>query len=146
VIARRRPDVEDRAATARHHLLNGAGGQVDDGLDVDAHLGDLIGDRGSGDRADRADAHVVHEDVEGQAAIGDGVEKARAGVGVGDVTGDHLDTHRLSEFFCEFAEFVLPAGHQCDAVPTDGQFSRDVGADTRRGTGDDGSGGRRRGW
>ncbi len=44
-------DVEDRAATARHHLLHGAGAQVDHRLDVDPHLRDLGVDRRFGDRA-----------------------------------------------------------------------------------------------
>ena len=124
------PDVEDGAATARHHLLHGPGGQVDDGLDVDAHLRDLVGDRGLRDRADGADARVVHQDVDGQPAIGGSVEKARAGVGIGDVAGDHLDAYGLAEFGGEVAQPVLPAGDERDAVAAGGQFSRDVGADT----------------
>ena len=54
-----------------------------------------------------------------------------AGVRIGDVAGDHLDTHGLAELFCEFAQFVLAAGDQRDAVAAGRQFARDVGADTR---------------
>ena len=106
VIAGRRPDVEDRAPTAGHHLLHRAGGQVDDGLDVDAHLRDLVGDPCLGDRPDGADACVVHQDVDGQPAVGDGVKQACAGVGIGDIAGDTSTRGFLAEFFREFAELL----------------------------------------
>ena len=124
-------DVEDGAAAAGHHLLHRPGGQVDDGLDVEPHLRYLVGDGRFLDRPDGADARVVHEDVDGQAAVGDFVEKACASTGVGDVAGDHLDADGLAELGGEVAQPVLAARDERDAVAAMRQFAGDVGADAR---------------
>jgi hypothetical protein len=138
VIAGGGPDVEDGAATAGHHLLHSARGQVDDGLDVHAHLRYLVGNRGLRHRADGADTRIVDEDVDGQSAGGDGVEKACASVGVGDVTGDGLDAHGVPELGGELLQPVFATGDQRHAVATLCQLTRDVRADARGGAGDDG--------
>jgi hypothetical protein len=119
-------------------MLNRAGAQVDDGLDVYPHLPDFGVDRRLLDRADRADAGVVHEDVDGQAAVGDLVEQSGARIGVGDVSADRLHSHRPRQLGGQVPQPVFAAGDQGDAVPACRQFTSDVGADARRCSGDDG--------
>jgi hypothetical protein len=111
VVARGGSDVEDRASSAGHHLLDRAGGQVDDGLDID---------------------------VGRQAATVDLVEKSGASGGIRYVAGDHLDADAAREFFGQLAQPVLAASDECDTVPAVGELTRDRGADTRRCPGDDG--------
>ena len=139
-----RSDVEDRAASARHHLLHCPGGQIDHGLDVDAHLRDLGCRRRIHHRPDGSVAGVVDQHVDGQAAALDLGEQVGAGGGIGDVAGDHLDADRVTEFGREVAQPFLPAGDQRDAVPSADEFAGKVGADARGRSGDDGGAGRRR--
>ena len=101
-----------------------------------------MGDGRLFDRADGADAGVVHQDVDGQTAVGDLVEQARARVGIGDVTGDHLDSYGARQLGGQVAQPFLAASDQCDAVAARRQFTSDIGADARRCSGDDGGGGR----
>ena len=96
-----------------------------------------------GHRAHGADAGVVDQDVDGQPAAVDLVEQAGAGGGIGDVAGDHLDADAAGEFVGQLAQPVLAAGDQRDAVAAGGQLAGDVGADARRGPGDDGGAGGR---
>ena len=143
MVARGGSDVEDRASSAGHHLLDRAGGQVDDGLDVDPHLGDLVVDRRFRHRPDGADAGVVDQDVGGQPATVDLVEEAGASGGIRDVAGDHLDADAAREFVGQLAQPVFAAGDERDAVAAIGQLAGDVGADARRCPGDDGGAGGR---
>ena len=73
-------------------------------------------------------------------------EKACAGVGIGDVARDHLDADGVGQLGGEVTQPVLATRDERHAVAAVRQFARDVGADTRRGAGDDGGGGRRRRW
>jgi len=134
--------VEDRAATARHHLLNRTRRQVDDRFDVDAHLGDFGVDRGVRHRPDGADACVVHQHLDGEPAPLDFVEQVSPGLGIGDVAADDLDAN-VFQFGGEVLESVLAARDERDAVATGGEFTGEVGTDARRRSGDDGGGGRR---
>ena len=110
VEARGGTHVGNHAATAWQHLLHRAGRQVDDRFDVNPHLRDLVSDQRLGRRADRSDAGVVHQDLDGQAAVADRVEQARPRVGVRDVTGQDLDPHGVTQFGRQVAQLVLAGG------------------------------------
>src|SRR5262249_51740645 len=109
VVARGGSDVEDRARLAGHHLLDRTGGQVDDGLGVDPHLGDLVGDGRIGHRPDGADAGVVDQDVDGQPAAADLVEECGTRGGIRYVATDYLDVDALAEFDGQLAQPVFAA-------------------------------------
>src|SRR6202012_3909292 len=121
LVARGGSDVEDRAAPARHHLLDRTSAQVDDGFDVDAHLGDLGVDGRLRHRPDGAHAGVVDQDVGGQPAPVDLVEETGPSGGIRDVAGDYLDADAVRQF--------------------GGQLACDVGADARRCAGHNGGAG-----
>ena len=103
--------------------------------------GDLVLDGRGRHRSDGADAGVVDQDVGGQPATVDLVEKARASDGIRDVATDYLDAHAAGEFVGQLAQPVLAACDECDAVPTIGELARDGRADARRCAGDDGGAG-----
>jgi hypothetical protein len=109
-----------------------AGGQVDHGLDVDPHLGDLGADGRFRHRSDGADAGVVDQNLGGQPAAFDLVEEAGASGGIPNVAGDDLGADALPEFVRQLAQLLFAAGDERHAVAAVGQLAGDVGADARR--------------
>jgi hypothetical protein len=86
-IGERRAHLDDHAAVARPHVLQGRERAVDRAEIGDVgHPGDLFG-RQVLDRREDRDHRVVHPDVDRPEAVLEGVRRAGHGLGIGDVQG-----------------------------------------------------------
>jgi hypothetical protein len=138
-----RGDVEHRAGTPLHHLGQERPGQLVGGPDVEAHLLGLALDRQLVEGPDRAEARVVAQpDDRGAARRSDRADEFGACGRVGQVAD--LDVHAgavaPAQLLGERLQAVAPPGDQRDAVAAGGEHAGQLGADARRGAGDDDGG------
>ncbi|AHK33243.1 hypothetical protein Pd630_LPD06052 [Rhodococcus opacus PD630] len=109
-----------------------------DGHDVDldhVHLGVRVG---RGHRAERGQAGVVDEDVEGEPELADPVEQRRAGRAVGEIGTQHMrPTACGPQLGGQFLQLLRPTGDEYDLVTAAGEFTADRFADPGRRSGDE---------
>ena len=112
--------------------------EVRDRLDVRADHRDLLGRVALVDRSHGREARVVHEHLDGEAALLHLRDEVLARRHVGQVGGGHLraDVVGRRQLVGQLPQRRLPPCDERDAVAALGQLARQVDADARRGSGD----------
>src|SRR5207249_5211305 len=132
-------DVHHHAGLARDHRGQAAAGQLDQHLDVEADLVQLTVDRQAVEAADRPEAGVVHEPVDGEPPAAEVVQQLARRAGLDQVLGDHVGGHsvHVRQLARQGFQPVAAPGNQYEMPAVTREAAGERLADSARGAGDE---------